>query len=170
MAQAAESEQLARVHLIPEASNRSFDLGLQSRAVGESEDGQAASYFRAQTRQGNDTRRVIVLHDPAGLEVLHGDKPPRKAILRAVLSNQVSIPRWWLNGLQPQSGFSTIEDSPRWLSDYKIIVMQNDEWRGVDDKGNGVVIADPIVQGFPERQPGIKRTVIKCAEGQGPVG
>ena len=144
----AEAATAARTHLIPEPSARVFSLAdKKTRPVDEAEEGGAADYFHAQTRRGDDSRSVLLLHDPALIDVLQAERPPGREIMRRLFLQEVKIPGWWLEELQNPDGTPAGFPGPRWLRDRLVFMLHEGQWRG-RKKGRPVILRDDEKQGI----------------------
>ena len=144
----ASSEQKAKIHLIASPDEEEFSYADKPEpAVSEGEEGERASFFRAQTREGSDTRNVLVLHDPALIaEVRRGshlekDKDqewrPTRKMLRHLFLQKASLPVYWLAGIEPAEGYEWIAaaDAPKRLRHHAILLMTKGVWGGIPAKG-----------------------------------
>jgi hypothetical protein len=139
----------AHLHLIPEPHPREFRLALNpQRPVGEAEEGETADYFHAQTRLGGDRRRVLVLHSPEDAAAAQREFVPDRDLLRQLLLQMVDLPAWWLQNLSPDDGFDPIQEAPRWLNRWQIVMMRNHEWRGHDLRNRVVALRDDLDLGL----------------------
>ncbi len=149
-----ESSQNARQHLVPDPSPRVFRYGEPqvSKPVAEGEEGARVSYFRAQTREGDDSRNVLVLHDLRLIKLVRTgiEKPsyqPRRQTLKRLFLQKASIPAWWLHAVIPAEGFEIME-GPKWLSHHLILVMKDGVWQGENKDGKRVIIQDDETLGL----------------------
>lgn len=143
----AHEEQQARTHLVPEPDPQAFTYAQGTDAVDEAEDGERASYFRARTRLGDETRTVLFLCDPETIRAFakacrttqenaaDGNRrwSPGRKWLRAFFLQKANVPARWLTA-RPADGFEPFlqgEDTPRWLRRNAVLVMPGGEWRGV---------------------------------------
>jgi CRISPR-associated endonuclease/helicase Cas3 len=138
------SKEKAKRHLIAEPNPRVFKYAQPTGlTVVEGEEGESASFFRAQTREGSDTRNVLVLHDLALFaEVCRGSRleketdqewrPSRKTLKRLFLQ-KASLPVYWLAGVEPAEGYEWIAaaDAAKRLRHHAIFFMQNGTWKGI---------------------------------------
>jgi CRISPR-associated endonuclease/helicase Cas3 len=140
----AEEDQAnkARTHLIPEPDPSDFLLALAPRAKMEGEEGEGASYFRPQTRLGGDTFQALVLHDPALVALTRSDQPPRRAVLRKLFLQKVSLQNWWLLGVKPDHGYELMRPTGSWLRNHVVIPVVNGQWRGIAKNGEIVTLKD----------------------------
>ena len=143
-----ENENAAKTHLLPTPNEREFSLA--RRAVGESEgEGEAANYFRASTRLGDDSRAALVLRDD-GLIALAGassnanQKPPSRAKLRRLFEHKVNLPAWWLRETSATTGWNDVFDGENWLRGHVIVPLRGDEWHA----HNGALIRDDPTLGL----------------------
>ena len=161
------SESKAREHLIAEPHPKVFKYAQKTeQAVGEGEEGERASFFRAQTREGDDSRAAIILHDPGLVEIVRegirkehlprqqsgdklnhqsGDKQksgggqewrPGKRRLKEIFLQKASLPAYWLNGTTAAEGYEMLTDVPKRLRYHVILIMQQGVWKGVQTKRN----------------------------------
>jgi CRISPR-associated endonuclease/helicase Cas3 len=149
---------LARTHLLPDPRPDVFEMARQSAGEAEGE-GQAHSYFVAQTRLGDKSRAVLVLHDSELLALALTDldeankprrdqrPPPRKRQKRLFLQ-KVNIPAWWLLEVAACEGYEPFFEGQAWLRGHLILHMLNGEWRGRDAKGREFLIRDDPLLGL----------------------
>jgi hypothetical protein len=132
-----EAESKATTHLIPEPSPRVFTYGQMPKPVTEAEESERASYFRAQTRLGDETRAAIVLNTPRLATAFRGamerskddssgkkGRPywPGKSLLRRLFLQKVNLPAWWFVKVTPADGFDPLVfNGPRWLRHHVVI-------------------------------------------------
>jgi CRISPR-associated endonuclease/helicase Cas3 len=134
----------AQLHLLPEPSAREFRLS--RRPAGESEEsGEAANYFRASTRLGDDSRAALVLHEAdlharAQTSLDAGSKAPHRDTLRRLFANKVNLPAWWLREREAANGYETIFEGQNWLRGHVIIGLRDAEWRS---QNGGLLRDDP---------------------------
>lgn len=158
-----QSRRNAEKHLIAGPNPRGFDYARQPEApVNEAEEGERKSYFRAQTREGDDSRTVLVLRDPAVIAAVRAgarvaDWRPGKEYLRRLFLQKVNLPGWWLAGVTPEPGFEPLE-APNLLRRQLILPMPDGIWRGNKD-GNAVTLHDDETLGLHrvERENGESR-------------
>ncbi len=162
-----EAESKATTHLIPEPSPRVFSYGQMPKPVTEAEDNERASYFRAQTRLGDETRAAIVLNTPRLAAAFRGamerskddssgkkGRPywPSKTLLRRLFLQKVNLPSWWFAKVAPADGFDPLVfDGPRWLRHHVVIPMSGDVWRGTvgeGDKARPITLRDDPTLGL----------------------
>jgi CRISPR-associated endonuclease/helicase Cas3 len=154
-----EDENAARTHLIAEPSERDFTLGrMRQDGVEEGEEGEAASYFRARTRLGDDTRNALFVEEARLQQAIRrgvaakqaNDRKqafPGNALMRSLFLQKASIPVWWLQELEPSDGYAwvTAEDGPDWTRRHTVFFLQNGEWRGRKDETEVVLRNDPAL-------------------------
>jgi CRISPR-associated endonuclease/helicase Cas3 len=131
----------AQEHLLPDPDPRRNPFEAERPPVEEGEEGETASYFRARTRLGDDTRRVLVLAEGRAEHLLAREHPPRRRVLRWLMGNQAALPVWWLTP-RPAPAYAPIGDGPKWLRGHRVLWLRAGEWRGTDANGRGVVIRD----------------------------
>jgi CRISPR-associated endonuclease/helicase Cas3 len=129
-------------HLLPEPQIDAFPLTRLS--VEEDEEGTAeASYFRARTRLGDPTVRLLLVNDGRAEALFRSDQPPHRRVLQWLLQQQVTVPYWWLQGALPAQGFAEPADAPRWLRGYRYLRLRDRKWRGVRNGSPLLLIDDP---------------------------
>jgi len=133
----------AKVYLIPDPDPRRFRLA-DPRLHGpfDEAEGDAASFFAARTRLGDDSMAVILLEGEAFQEELSGPRSPPRETVRRLLLESVNLPRFWLWGCQAQEGFLGLAEAPSWLPGYHVLRLRDAEWQGVDHKGRPVSVRD----------------------------
>ncbi len=152
----AQSEQKAKTHLIAEPSPKVFKYAQKpDQPVMEGEDGEAASFFRAQTREGDDSRAVLILHDPTLIAAVRkGSRQEResgeewrsvKHLLKRLFLQKASLPAYWLAGVSPAEGFEWLDKKtvPKRLRHHDVLIMRDEVWKGIQerkDKDTGKVI------------------------------
>ena len=144
-----EDENAAQEHLIKEPSARDFTLGNMQDSVEEGEDEHKASYFRARTRLGDETRNAIFIDVDtaegkrlqqalaAGVAAKKAGDKKKKAFpgierLRELFLKKASIPAWWLADLEPDVGEEWIQEKegPDWARRHTIFFLHEDIWKG----------------------------------------
>lgn len=163
-ARRAGSERNAKTHLIPDPDPRVFKYAQGQEAADEGEEGERASFFRAQTREGNDSRAALILHDPTLIAAVrrgveqerqpNGEWRPGRNILKALFLQKASIPSYWLSSATAAEGYEMLTDVPKRLRRHVILVMQGGRWEGaqkrVDEKGKEIathvtITDDPVL-------------------------
>ena len=140
----AQSEQKAKRHLVAEPSPRLFKYAQKTeQPVTEGEENEQASFFRAQTREGDDSRAVLILHDPRLIAAVRAGcaleaKPdqewhPGKSLLKDLFLQKASLPTYWLAGVPPADGYDWIEAraAPKRLRHHDILIMRGKAWKGI---------------------------------------
>ena len=143
----AQSERKAQTHLIAEPSPRVFKYAQKPEPpVTEGEDGDAARFFRAQTREGDDSRSVLILHDPKLIAAVQDSSRreyesgqewrPNKTLLRKLFLQKASLPAYWLAGVSPADGYEWLDTKtvPKRLRHHHVLIMRDDTWKGVQEK------------------------------------
>ena len=155
--QDADDESKAKLHLIALPSRRKFKLTEMQNGVEEGEEGEAADYFRARTRLGDDTRNALFVEDREIEEAIQkgaeakqagtdrGHAFPGKRLLRRLFLQKASIPAWWLNDLEPAPGYAWVRDSegPQWTRRHTVFYLQNGEWHGRRSRSDALLRNDP---------------------------
>ncbi len=155
----------ARTHLLPLPSRAEFNPTGNSAEEGE---GEAHSYFVAQTRLGDDSISVLLIDDDELLAIARASldvksKPPRRALLKQLFLRKVGLPRWWLmsrpkhskreQASEPSDGCEAFFEGDGWLRHQivlplrVVIPQQASEWRGRDAQGREFVICNDNVLG-----------------------
>jgi len=156
-----ESCDEAKTHLVPVPNPEVFAYAQMKGAVDEAEEGDRASYFRAQTRLGNDTRAALVLTEENLINAFHnacnktrrmareGERyHPPKAFLQKLFWQKANVPAYWLHATAREGfqDFVTGGEAPAWLRRHTVILAPNGEWRGNDHSGKPVTLrADPTL-------------------------
>jgi len=162
------SEAKAQMHLIAEPSPKLFKYAQKTeQAVGEGEEGERASFFRAQTREGDDSRSVFVLHDADLVAAVHEgfrqeredgqEWRPGKKRLKKLFLQKASLPAYWLAHVTAAEGYQLLTDVPKRLRHHVILPMQQGVWKGIQTRHNektgkvtitGVTITDDAALGL----------------------
>lgn len=134
-------EHKARTHLIKEPSPRVFQYAEDPEIAEEAEEGDTKSYFRAQTRLGDDTRAALVLTDEKLIERYENAcqqtwenkryQPPR-ALLEALFWQKANLPAYWL-AAEPRdraSPFLQGQEVPTWVRGHAVIFAPDGRWAG----------------------------------------
>lgn len=133
----------ARQHLLPEPTPDVFALAWAPyRPVEEAEDGDRANYLHAQTRLGDERRRVLVLHNPADLAIARSATPPSREDIKRLFMQMADLPSRWLDRVEPDNPTDEICPAPDWLRGLHIVPMQGGTWRGRDSSGRQVALVD----------------------------
>lgn len=106
----------------------------------DEDDNGTRSYFYAKTRSGDNTRRVIILNDGEFEDILTRTATPAKEDLRRIMLRMVNIPCGWIDGCIPEPDYMPILPGPKWIKGICIIRIKSWTWKGVDNKGNHIVI------------------------------
>ena len=106
------------------------------------EEGDASTYFNARTRMGDDSSPVIILEGDAYADVTAQNKYPGKGVVRSIMGNQASLPRWWFKGVDAVNGHLPIQKAPAWLPGASILRMNDGFWTGKSTNGTIVIIRD----------------------------
>lgn len=112
------------------------------------EEGDASTYFNARTRLGKDSMRIILLEEDDYTDIMSLTNFPGKDIVRSIMGNQVSVPRWWLEGVTPANGYLPLQKAPAWLSRAYVLRMKCGLWAGRTARGTIVIIKDDPVSGI----------------------
>lgn len=131
----------AAIHLIPLPDKERFTLADSAHnPVEEASEGERADYFHAQTRYGEDTCTVLILHDLKLAAIARSQDRPPKRVLKQLFLQKASVPSWWLRGAEaPEESFF---EGVRWLRGHKVLVMRNGMWSAKDKEGKTIVIRD----------------------------
>lgn len=144
-----KAQQQASLHLIPEPNPRVFVYAQQPKPVNEAdENSPEASFFHAQTRRqedGQETRAVLVLHDPDLVAMARRERPPDRNTLRKLFLHRAQVPGFWFRDLAPDS--SAFEGA-RWLRGHLVVPMPDGEWRAQTATGDQFVIRDLVRVGI----------------------
>lgn len=135
---------LSGQYLIRQPDLEEFSIRSMARPCSFNEDeGEARSYFYAKTRVSDyDERRVIVLKEDEYNGELEANKSPGKIILAQIMKNMVSLPAYWLDGVEPVEGYDEIIMAPKWLSNMNILRVRDGVWKGIDKNGKRIAIRD----------------------------
>lgn len=160
-----KEQMLARTHLLPLPSRAEFNPSGNSAEEGE---GEAHSYFVAQTRLGDDSISVLLIDDDELLAIARASldvksKPPRRELLKQLFLRKVGLPRWWLmsrpknskreQASEPSDGCEAFFEGDSWLRHQIVLPLrvmipqQASEWRGRDAQGREFVICNDNVLG-----------------------
>ena len=163
-------QSLARTHLLPIPSRAEFN---PSGSAAEEGEGEAHSYFVAQTRLGDDSLSVLLIDDDQLLAIARSSlfnksKPPRRELLKRLFLCKVGLPRWWLMSRpgnskreipsEPTDGCEAFFEGDNWLKHQIVLPLralvpqQCSEWRGRDAQGREFIIRNDNVLGV-SRQP-----------------
>ncbi|MDX2007845.1 MAG: CRISPR-associated helicase Cas3' [Meiothermus sp.] len=143
---AEDLEARAKTHLIPLPDPEVFSYAQATEAVDEAEDGQRQSYFRAQTRLGDDTRAAIILTRKNLINAYKNaldkaakdrDYQPKKDFLKRLFWQKVNLPGYWMLA-EPADGFEPFDfaepkDRPGWLRNHRVVIAPGGEWWGLLD-------------------------------------
>ena len=122
------------------------DMGMKF-AFGD-EEGDASTYFNARTRMGDDSSSVIILEGDAYVDVMTQNKYPGKGVVRSIMGNKTSLPRWWFKGVDAVSGHLPIQKAPAWLPGASILRMKGGFWSGKSARRTTVIIRDDPALGI----------------------
>jgi hypothetical protein len=137
-----KAEQDAERHLVPEPRVRTFSYAEMHKAAEEAEDGEASSYFRASTRRGDrDSVNVLVLDDPADVELAKHEDWPGRRKARRLYGHLVRLPGWWLKDTEPAEGYLPIVQGSGWLRNTWVIAVVAGAWKGVQ-QGKSILLTD----------------------------
>lgn len=143
-----DDERDAFTYLIPEPKASSFTLAKKGAELpADDQEGGAASYFHARTRQDDDTARVLLLEGDAFAAEMASRRAPHRDRLREIYLHLVSLPGWWLHHIKPQTGYTPPTDAPDWLPGVGVLRLQAGQWRGQTKQGRPFVIAYDHVRG-----------------------
>jgi CRISPR-associated endonuclease/helicase Cas3 len=112
------------------------------------EEGDASTYFNARTRMGDDSSPVIILEGDAYADVMAQNKYPGKGVVKSIMGNQASLPRWWFKGVDAVNGHLPIQKAPAWLPGASVLRMKGGFWAGKSARGTIVIIRDDPVLGI----------------------
>ena len=145
-ARRAASRRNAEKHLVPDPNPRVFQYAQDDPPNEEGEEGERASFFRAQTREGDDSRAVLVLHDPALVAAVrrgaeqerapNGEWRPGRSLLKSLFLQKVSLPAYWLSGVTAAVGYELLTEVPKRLRHHVILVLQAGRWEGIQTRRN----------------------------------
>jgi len=136
------SEAKAKIHLIPCPDEEEFSYAEVRHPEAEAEEGERANYFRLSTREGDDSRAALILHDPAlvanvrqgGLQDRESGQEwrPNKKLLRKLFLQKVSLPAYWLAYVTAAEGHELLTgaDVPKRLRHHVVLVMRENVWKG----------------------------------------
>lgn len=140
---ADDLEARAKTHLIPLPDPQVFSYAQATEPVDEAEDGQRTSYFRAQTRLGDDTRAAIILtrqnlinayKNAVAKSARDTDYQPKKDFLKRLFWQKVNLPGYWMLA-EPAEGFEPFDfaepkDRPGWLRNHRVMIAPDGLWYG----------------------------------------
>ena len=145
----------AREHLIAEPTHRDFSLAWYPRSpVAEDEEGTQRNFFHAQTRMGQDSVSVVVLHDLDLVEAARQKHSPRRRELRKLFLQKATVPIWWLDEVEAAEGWEAFFKGAGWLRDHTVIPFKDGEWVGRHVKGHLVTIQDDPILGLIRKEGG----------------
>jgi len=163
----AASERAAKTHLVPDPAPHVFQYAPLDPSVDEGEEGERASFFRAQTREGDDSRAVLVLHDSEMVAAVRRGAEqerapdqewrPGKEQLKALFLQKAALPAYWLSRVTAAEGYEMLTEVPKRLRHHVILIMQGGRWEGIQrhhnkdagkDSVNRVTITDDPVLGL----------------------
>lgn len=135
----------AKVYLIPDPDPRRFRLAdPQLYGPFDEAEGDAASFFAARTRLGDDSMAVILLEGEVFQKELAEPRSPSRETIKRLLLESVNLPRFWFHGCQPLEGFPGLTEAPSWLPGYHVLRLRDSLWQGVDHKGRPVSVRDDV--------------------------
>ena len=135
-------EHLAKKYLIREPSPRVFQYAEDLEVAEEAEEGANKSYFRAQTRLGDDTRAALVLTDEKLIarykeasqkSQLDKKYQPTPELLRDLFWQKANLPGYWL-AAEPRNGaapFQQGQDVPSWVRGHVVVFAPGRQWAGL---------------------------------------
>ena len=153
----------ARTHLLPEPSRHEFN---PVRPAADEGEGDAYSYFVAQTRLGDESVSVLLIEDHelftlARLSLDSKSKPPPREKLKVLFLQKVGLPRWWLMSVDRKTqrgepcealeGFDSFFTGEGWLSQQLVLPLKGGEWHGRDGNGQTFVIRNDEILGVTRR-------------------
>lgn len=143
-ARRAASRRNAQTHLIPDPAPHLFNYAPLDPPVEEGEEGERASFFRAQTREGDDSRAALILHDPAlAAAVRRGVEQertpdqewrPGKERLKTLFLQKAALPASWLSRVTAAEGYEMLTEVPKRLRHHVILIMQDGRWEGIQTR------------------------------------
>ena len=135
-------EHLAKKYLIREPSPRVFQYAEDQEVAEEAEEGANKSYFRAQTRLGDDTRAALVLTNEGlitryeeACQKTRGNKKyqPTSELLRELFWQKANVPGYWLAAV-PRDGaapFQQGQEVPSWARGHAVVFAPGGQWAGL---------------------------------------
>ncbi len=151
----AEFEQLGKEHLIPPPDLEEFTYAQAKGPLDEDEDGKRSSYFRAQTRLGDDTRAVILLTDPTHIKAFRTEigkseqakqkkerYQPNRDFLVKLFLQKVNLPGYWMQAEPLEGQEEFMEKGPGWLRHHTVIFAPQGQWQGTLNSKSVVIRVD----------------------------
>lgn len=142
----AASQRNAEKHLVPDPNPRVFQYARDDPPNEEGEEGERTSFFRAQTREGDDSRAVLILHDPALVAAVRAgiaqesqlgkDWHPGRTRLKALFLQKAALPAYWLSHVTAMDGYEMLTEVPKRLRHHVILVLQAGRWEGTQMRRN----------------------------------
>lgn len=132
-----EDEQKAVSVCIPSPEKGKFVLAETTDHLEDSESGGAYSYIRPQTRLGDDSLQLLVLHSDALMKAAQDDHPRSRSVIRELYLQKAAVPAWWLRDFEPQSGSDIYCPDDGWLRGNNVIRLR-------DGKITGTVRGTPV--------------------------
>ncbi len=121
----------ASVCLISEPNHQDFALANMTGKLYNETDDATRSYMDARTRLDRKTCSVIILEDPALIEVTHKSKPPQKKVMKDLFLCKADIPAYWIKDAVNIDGTVAFPAGPKWLRNAIPIPMKSGEWQGL---------------------------------------
>lgn len=132
-------------YLIPAPNPDAFKLGEICHPFDEGEEGDGNDYFRASTRDGDDSRAVLILHDAEMQAVACAETPPSRTLLKRLFLQEVKLSAAKLRNLTDLQGTPVDFTGPKWLRHHLIIPMCDGRWRGLRDGHPVSILDDPAL-------------------------
>ncbi|MHB9145223.1 MAG: CRISPR-associated helicase Cas3' [Symbiobacteriia bacterium] len=135
-----EKAEAANLFLIRTPAPRRFRLGQDPKAVFDEESREASSYFNAKTRYEDDSVNVLLAEGDGWADTLLERHSPPLAVLKELHLNTVRLSRWWLQGVEPEAGYSGPESAPAWMPGTTVLRLSQGCWRGRMQDGRAVEV------------------------------
>ena len=88
---------------------------------------------------------MLVLHDPALVDLARKERSPNRGILRRLFLQRAQVPGWWLSRVE---GDEPAFEGERWLRGHLILPIRNTLWTARTDRGHRITITDDPVLGL----------------------
>lgn len=135
-------------YLIPHPSQDDFMLARIATGSFDTDDGDVQSYFAVRTRNGDETRRLLVLEGDDFAEEMMASSAPARDVLKEIAKHGVDVPKWWLQGVSAVADYAEIAKAPAWLPGMWVLRTRCGVWRGLNARGDEFAIANDNERGL----------------------
>ncbi len=135
-------------YLMPYPLKDDFMLAKIATGSFDTDEGDAQSYFSARTRNGDESRRLLVLESDDFSEEMMAGGAPARDVLKEILKHSVDVPKWWLQGASAAADYAEIANAPAWLPGMWILRTRDGVWRGLNAKGDEFAVANDNDRGL----------------------